>query len=106
MPVKAIFCYICSWSHGFLHVYSLVGGLVPGSSGVRLVDIVVLPMGLQSPSVTPVLLLTPPLGVLMLRPQVGCENLHLYSSGSGIASQGLNRPGSCQQTLVGISNGV
>jgi hypothetical protein len=30
---KAIFCYICGWSHGSLHVYSLVGGLVPGSSG-------------------------------------------------------------------------
>ena len=30
---KSILCYICSWSQGFLHVYSLVGGLVPGSSG-------------------------------------------------------------------------
>jgi hypothetical protein len=29
---KAIFCYICIWSHGSLHVYSLVGGLVPQSS--------------------------------------------------------------------------
>jgi hypothetical protein len=26
-------CYICGWSHGYLHVYSLVGGLVLGSSG-------------------------------------------------------------------------
>jgi hypothetical protein len=26
-------CYICSWSHGSPHVYSLVGGLLPGSSG-------------------------------------------------------------------------
>jgi hypothetical protein len=25
--------YICSWSHGSLHVYSLVDDLVPGSSG-------------------------------------------------------------------------
>ena len=33
MTNKAILCYICGWSHGFLHVYSLVGGLVPGSSG-------------------------------------------------------------------------
>jgi hypothetical protein len=30
---KAILCYIYRWSHGSLHVYSLVGGLVPGSSG-------------------------------------------------------------------------
>jgi len=32
MSDKAILCYICSSSHGSLHVYSLVGGLVPGSS--------------------------------------------------------------------------
>jgi hypothetical protein len=32
MRDKAILCCICSWSHGSLHVYSLVGGLVPGSS--------------------------------------------------------------------------
>ena len=33
-PDTAILCYICGWSHGSLHVYSLIGGLVPGSSGV------------------------------------------------------------------------
>jgi hypothetical protein len=33
MPDKAILCYICSWSHGSLQVYSLVGSLVPGNSG-------------------------------------------------------------------------
>jgi hypothetical protein len=33
MTDKAILCYICGWSYGSLHVYSLVGGLVPGSSG-------------------------------------------------------------------------
>jgi hypothetical protein len=33
MPDKAILCYVCNCSHGSLHVYSLVGGLVPGSSG-------------------------------------------------------------------------
>jgi hypothetical protein len=26
MSTKAILCYICSWSHGSLLVYSLVGG--------------------------------------------------------------------------------
>jgi hypothetical protein len=47
MPDNAILCYICRWSHGSLQVYSLAGGLVPGSSGEGdwLVDIVVLPMG-------------------------------------------------------------
>jgi hypothetical protein len=33
MPDKAILCYICGWNHGSFHVYSLVGGLVLGSSG-------------------------------------------------------------------------
>jgi hypothetical protein len=26
MSKKAILCYICGWSHGILHVYSLVDG--------------------------------------------------------------------------------
>jgi hypothetical protein len=33
MTNKAIICYIWGWSHGSLYVYSLVGGLVPGSYG-------------------------------------------------------------------------
>jgi hypothetical protein len=32
MSNKAILCYIGGWSHGSLHVYYLVGGLVPVSS--------------------------------------------------------------------------
>jgi hypothetical protein len=35
MSNKSILCYICSCSHESLHVYSLVGGLVPGSSGIN-----------------------------------------------------------------------
>jgi hypothetical protein len=46
---KAILCYIYSWSDGSLHVYSLVGHLIPGNSGV-LTGIVVPSMGLQTPS--------------------------------------------------------
>jgi hypothetical protein len=34
IPDKAILCLMCDWSHGSLHVYSLVGDFVPGSSGV------------------------------------------------------------------------
>jgi hypothetical protein len=34
VPNKTTLFYICSWSHGAHHVYSLVGGLVPESSGV------------------------------------------------------------------------
>jgi hypothetical protein len=60
---EAILCYICSWRHGSLHVFSLVGGLVPWSSGdVWLVDIVVPPVGLQSPRASSVLPLTPSSG--------------------------------------------
>jgi hypothetical protein len=32
MSNKTILCYICGWSHGSLHVYSLVGCLVPETS--------------------------------------------------------------------------
>jgi hypothetical protein len=52
---------MCGWSHGSLHVYSLVGGLVPGTT-LWLVDIIVLPVGLQIPSAPSVLSLTPTLG--------------------------------------------
>ena len=63
MMDNAIVCYTCGWSHGSLHVYSLVDSLLPGSSGgLWLVDIVVLPVGLQTPSAPSVLSLTPPLG--------------------------------------------
>jgi hypothetical protein len=65
MSDKAIPWYICHWSYGSLHVYSLVGGLVPGSSeDLWLVDIIVLPMGLQTPSVPSVIFLIPQLGTL------------------------------------------
>jgi len=51
------------WSHGSLHVYSLVGGSVSGSSGgVWLVNIVFLHMGLKTLSAPSVCSLTPPLG--------------------------------------------
>jgi hypothetical protein len=65
MTNKAILCYISSWSHGSLHVYSLVGCLVPGSSGGGIVVHIVVPlMGLQTPSAPWVLSLAPPLGTL------------------------------------------
>jgi hypothetical protein len=74
---KAILCYICSWSHGSLHVYSLVGGLVPGSSGgYWLVHIVVPSMGLQAPSGPSVLSLASPLGTTCSDQWV-TESIHL-----------------------------
>jgi hypothetical protein len=65
MTNKAILCYICCWIHGSLHVYSLIGSLVPGSSReVWLVDIV-LPMGLETLQFLHwVLSITPSLGTL------------------------------------------
>jgi hypothetical protein len=30
MSHKTILCYICGWTHGSLHVYSLVGGVALG----------------------------------------------------------------------------
>jgi hypothetical protein len=65
MPNKAILCYTCSRSHGPTHVYSLVGGLVPGHpEGSSYLMFFVLPMELQSPSATTFFLLTLSLGSL------------------------------------------
>ena len=59
-------------SHGSLHVCSLVGGPVSGScGGLRLVDTVALPMGLQTPSASSVLSPTPPSVTPTLSPMVG-----------------------------------
>jgi len=63
MPDNGIFCCILGWSYEYSYMYSLVGNLVPVSSrGVWLVGIVVLSMGLQTPSTPSVLSLTSPLG--------------------------------------------
>ena len=64
-PVIDTLCYICSQSHGSLHVYSLVSGLVPGNFwGVCLFDIIVLLVRLLTPIPPTDLPLTPPLGSL------------------------------------------
>ena len=64
MSEMSVFCYICSWSHGSLHVYSLIGGIVPGSSVGTGVHIIVPPAGLQTSSAPWVLSVAPPLGTL------------------------------------------
>ena len=63
-----------------------------------MVDIVVLPMELHTPSAPSVLSLT--------LPMVGCEHPHLYLSGSGRASQETAISGSRQHGLLGIQNSV
>ena len=63
---------------------------------IWLVDIVVLPMGLQTLSTPSVFSLTLPLGTY----------LPLYFSGSGRASQETSISGSCEQALLAIHNSV
>jgi hypothetical protein len=112
MPDKVILCYIRSCSHGSPHGYSLVGGLSTGSSscvcgggGVWLVDIVVLPMRLQTPSAPSVLYLTRPLGSLCSA-QWLAENTLLCISQALTVSQETAISGSCQQALLGFCNSV
>jgi len=62
MPNKVILCYIFSWIHGSLQVYSLVGGLFPGSSGGSGYFILCSFYGVANPSAPSVLSLSPPLG--------------------------------------------
>lgn len=84
----------CIWSHGSLHVYSLVFALFFGALGVQLTDNVFL-MGLNSlrsfspsPSSSS--------GVPRHSLIVGCKYLQLYGSSAGTTSQGIAIAGFCQ----------
>jgi hypothetical protein len=101
MPNKVILCYICGWSNGSLNVgwwfspWELRVVVV-----VWLIDIVALPMRLQTPSDPSVLSLISPFVTL-------CSlQIPLYFSGSGRASWETAISGSCQHALLGIHNGV
>jgi hypothetical protein len=84
---KAILCHICCQPHRSLHVNSLVGGPVPGSSReVWPVDTVAPSMGLQTSSAPSVPSPTPPSGIPTFSLMAGCEHLPLYLSVSGRAS--------------------
>jgi hypothetical protein len=105
MPDQAVLCYICSWSHGFLLMFPLVGGFVPGSSGCVcvcgwLILLFFLFLLLLFSSFSPSL--NSSTGVPVVSLMVGCEHVHLYWSGSGRASQET----AIQQALLGISNSV
>ena len=83
MSNKAILCHICGQCHGLLHVYSLVGGPVPGSSrGSGLLTLLLPPWGCKPPQ-----LLQSLLQLLHQGPMVGCKHLSLYLSVSGRAFQ-------------------
>jgi hypothetical protein len=105
---KAILCYICNWSHGSLHVYSLVGGLVPGSSGGGgLVGwYCCSSYGVANPLSSFIFSPNSSIGVLVLSSMISCKHRHLYWSGSGRASQETAISGSCQQEILGIISSV
>jgi len=83
MSNKVILCYICGWSYGSLYVYSLVGGSVPGSSGVSGWLILCSSHGVTNPfrSFSP--FSNSSIGDPALSPMVGSEHQPLYLSGSG-----------------------
>jgi hypothetical protein len=98
MPDKAILCYICDWSHGSLHGW----WFSPWELWeVWLVGLVVLPIGLQTPSAPWVLSLAPPMGTLCSVQQLA-ESIHLCIC----QAQQTAISDSCQQALVGIHNNV
>jgi hypothetical protein len=96
MSHKAILCYLCSWIHESLLVYSLVGGLVPKRSG-GLVGSYCSSYGAANPFSSLGPFSSSYIGDPVLSPP-------LYLSGIGRASQEAAISGSCQQALVGIHN--
>ena len=101
MSNTAILCYICGWSHGSLHVYFLVVGLVPGSSGATGWSYCCYSYGAANPFRS----LGPFSGDSVHSPMVVWEHPPLYLSGTDKASQETAIWGSCQQAL-GIHNNV
>ena len=85
MPNRAILCYICSWSHGWLHVYTLVGGLVAERSrGSGWLMLFFLWGAYSFSSFSP--FSNSSIGDPVLSPVVDCWHLPLYLWGSGRAS--------------------
>jgi hypothetical protein len=86
LPLRSyILCYICGWSHGSLHVYTLVCGLYCCASYGD-----ANPFSSFSPSFNSSIEDT------VLSPMVGCEHPLLYLSGSSRASQETAVSGSCE----------
>jgi hypothetical protein len=106
MTDKAILCYIHSWSHEFHHVYSLVGTLVPGSSGGTGWFILMFLLWGCKPLSSLCPFSSSYIGDPVLSLMDGCEYPLLYWSGTGRASQETAIAGSYQQALLGIHNSV
>ena len=82
MSNKPIFCHMYGQGHGSLHVYSLVGDPVPGSSRAPGLTLLLHPRGCK-----PSQLLQSLLHLLHLSPMVGCKIPPLYFSGDSHISK-------------------
>jgi hypothetical protein len=103
---KFILCYICGFSHGTIHVFSLVGGLVPGRSGVLVSLYCCSSYGGCNPLSSEGPFSSASITYTVFTPMVAWEHPPLYLSGTGRVSQKTAISSFCQQTLVGIHNHV
>jgi hypothetical protein len=97
MPDKAILYYIYRWSHGSLHVFSLVDGLDPGSSGWLILLFFVWvanPFSSYNP------FSNSSFGDPVISSMVGCKYHSLYLSGSGRVYQETAISDSCQHHFL------
>jgi hypothetical protein len=106
MSDKVTLNYICIWSHGSLHVHSLVGGLVPGSTGWSSQLMLFFLWGCSQPLCSSSPSTSSPSRVVELSLMVGSKHPYLHWSVAGRTSQGIATPDSCQQVPFGNSNTV
>jgi hypothetical protein len=92
--------------HESHHVFSLVGGLVPGSSAGTGWFILLFLHGATNPFGSFGTFSSSFIGDPLLHPMNSCEHPFLYLAGTGIVSQETAISGSSQQVLVGIHNSV
>jgi hypothetical protein len=87
-------------------VFSLIGGLVPGSSGVLISSYCCSTYGAANPFSSLGTFSSSFTGDPVFHPMDGCKHPILHLSGTGRAPQETALSGSCQPALVGIQNSV
>jgi hypothetical protein len=97
---------ICIWNHGSLPVHSLIGILVPGSTGWFGLLMLFFQWGCNPPLCSSSSSDSSPTGVSKLSLMVSSKKPHLHWSVAGRASQGTAIPGSSQQAPLGNSKSV
>ena len=105
MSSKAMLWYTCIWSHGFLPVHSLVGGLVSGSTGWSSQTMFFFLWGYSHPLLIQSFCQLPH-GIPELSLMAGSKHPHLHWSVAGRTSQGIAIAGSSQQVPLDHSNSV